>query len=562
MPPLRLSTGRGRRGADPGVTPGTWAPLGSRLFRGLWIANLVSSVGTWVHQVAAAWLMTELAPTPVLVALVQAASGLGMFLVVLPAGVLADVLDRRRVLLFAQAWLLLTAASLGALALGGRISPGGLLLFTFLMGVGGALMQPAWRAVLPEVVPPAQLPSAIVLEGLGVNAARALGPALGGALVAAAGPGAAFLLNSVTYLGILAVVLRWRRDVPADGLPAERFLGALRGGFRYVRHSPQMAAVLVRMGLFITAGSALWALLPLVARQELGFSAAGYGAILSAFGAGAVGGALTLGGIRRRLPFDRIAGVATVLFGLALAALGLVRVPAVFLALCFVAGAAWLHLLTTFNTAAQTVLPGWVRARGMSLYVLVFFAGTTAGSILWGAVADRIGLSATLVAAGLAVLAGTPARLRFRIRDTAGLNLASTRHWPAPQLAEPVEPEEGPVMVSVEYPVDPERRTEFEAAMRDLHRRRRRSGAYYWELFVDSADPDRHIEVFLVDSWAEHLRQHERVTELDRQAEERARACLRKGARPRVQHFLAARGWRSRFPAAGPPADRSRAPSS
>lgn len=491
--------------------------------------------------------MTDLAPTPVLVALVQAAGGLAMFLFVMPAGVLADVLDRRRVLVVAQVWLVVTAGTLGALTLAGRMTPAALLAFTFLMGIGGALTQPAWRAVLPEVVSREDLPSAIVLEGLAVNAARAVGPALGGVLVALAGAGAAFLLNSFTYLGIFGVVVRWRREPEPSDLPAERFAGAMRSGLRYVRHTPQMASVLVRMGLFILAASALWALLPLVARVELGFSAAGYGLILSSFGAGAVGGALTIGELRRRLSFDRIAEVATILFGLCLVGIGITRLTLPLLGLAFVAGAAWLHLLTTFNTAAQTVLPGWVRARGMSMYVLVFFAGTTIGSVLWGAVADRAGLGPALVAAGVAVIGGLSARLRFRIKDTAGLNLAPTRHWPAPLTAEGVEPDEGPVLVSVEYPVDPARLVEFEEAMADIRRRRRRSGAYYWELFVDSADPNRHVEVFLVDSWAEHMRQHERVTELDRAAEDRARACLRDGGTTRTRHFLASRGWRSRL---------------
>jgi MFS family permease len=524
------------------------------VFRGLWAANLVSAVGTWVHQVAAAWLMTDLAPTPVLVALVQAAGGLAMFLFVMPAGVLADVFDRRRVLIVAQVWLMVTAGTLGALTIAGRMTPAALLGFTFLMGIGGALTQPAWRAVLPEVVGREELPSAIVLEGLGANAARAIGPALGGALVALAGAGAAFLLNAGTYLGIFAVVARWRRAHEPSDLPAERFAGAMRSGLRYVRHTPQMASVLVRMGLFILAASALWALLPLIARVELGFSAAGYGVILSSFGAGAVGGALTIGKLRRRLSFDRIAAVATVLFGLSLIGIGLTRVAPLLLGLAFVAGAAWLHLLTTFNTAAQTVLPGWVRARGMSMYVLVFFGGTTVGSVVWGAVADRAGLGPALAAAGVAVICGLAARLRFRIKDTAGLNLAPTRHWPAPMLAEGVGPDEGPVLVSVEYPVDPSRLAEFEEAMSDIRRRRRRSGAYYWELFVDSADPHRHVEVFMVDSWAEHMRQHERVTELDLAAENRARACLREGETTRVKHFLASRGWRSRLRQGG---DRS-----
>ncbi|MCL7956936.1 MAG: MFS transporter [marine benthic group bacterium] len=524
-----------------------WAPLRNRTFRALWIANVFSAIGTWIHQVGAAWLMTDLAPTPVLVSLVQASAGLAMFLFVLPAGVLADVLDRRRVLLASQLWLMVSAVVLGLLTVTGGTTPALLLVFTFLMGTGGALMQPAWRAVLPELVPQRQLPAAIDLVGLGVNLARAVGPAAGGLLVAGAGAGAAFLLNAVTYLGVVTVVAGWKRPIATGAGPAEQFVGALRAGIRYARHTPQMNAVLVRLGLFVLPASALWALLPLIARVELGTDAAGYGWILAAFGLGAVTGALTLGRLRERLSLDRIATTGTLFFGSAMIGIAFVRLWPAFLVLSWIAGIGWLHILTTLNTAAQTVLPGWVRARGMALFVLVFFLASTLGSMLWGAVASQIGLTVTIVLAGVAVIVGTGARYRFRIKNTVGLDLAPTRHWPAPTVAEPIEPEEGPVLVSVGYQVDPGKLREFEVAMSDLRRRRRRSGAYFWDLFVDSADPDRHIEVFMVDSWAEHLRQHERVTALDRVAESRVQACLVEGEYPRVQHFLASRGWRSRL---------------
>jgi hypothetical protein len=350
----------------------------------------------------------------------------------------------------------------------------------------------------------------------------------------------------------VVVVTRWRRPREESELPAERFFGALRTGLRYVRHTPQMASVLVRLGLFVGAGSALWALLPLVARQELGLGAAGYGGILGCFGLGAVTGAVTLARVRKRLSLDRIVGAATLLFAAAMAGLGTLRLLGPFLVAAFLSGAGWLYLLATYNTAAQTVLPGWVRARGMALYVLVFFGGTTVGSVVWGVVAEHAGVGPALVIAAAGVAVGLAARLRFRIRDTEGLDLSPTRHWPAPALSANVDPDEGPVLVSAEYSVDPEKREAFETAMADLRRRRRRSGAYYWELFVDSADPDRYIEIFMVDSWAEHLRQHERVTEMDRAAEARVHACLRGDGRPRVQHFLAARGWRSRLRAEPP----------
>jgi len=518
-----------------------WAPFRHAVFRAIWAANVVSYVGTWVQQVAAQWLMTDLAPDPLMVALVQAATGLAMFLLVVPSGALADLADRRRVLLGAQVWQLLMAGSLGVLTVTGRVTPWILLGFTLLLGFGAAVNQPAWNAVLPELVPREELPSAIVASSVGVNVARAVGPALGGLLVATLGAGIAFLANAASYLGLVGVLARWRRPEETTELPAERFPGAVRAGFRYVRHTPQLVSVLVRVGLFVLAGSALWALLPLVARQRLGLSAGGFGLVVTAFGTGAVTGAVVLGPLRKKLPMERVVSVSVLVFGIALAAVGQVRWLPLFLAVVFAAGGAWLNLLSGFNTSAQTVLPSWVRARGMSLYVLVFFGGTTTGSILWGAVAGRFGLSAALAAAGVVVVAGVLAGRRFRIKDTGGLDLSPTRHWPAPILAGEVEHDRGPVLVTVEYRVRSDRHAEFEAAMADVGRRRRRSGAYWWDLFTDSSEPDRYVETFLVASWADHLRQHGRVTGLDLAAERRAQEYLEPGTRPLIRHHLATR---------------------
>lgn len=516
-----------------------WTPLRRPLFRAIWAANVVSYVGTWVQQVAAQWLMTDLAPDPLMVALVQAATGLAMFTLVVPSGALADLADRRKILIGCQVWQLLVAGALGVLTVGGWVTPWMLLAFTLLLGFGAAVNQPAWNAVLPELVPREELPSAIVSTSVGVNVARAVGPALGGALVASVGAGVAFLANAASYLGLVGVLARWRRPEDASTLPTERFPGAVRTGLRYVRHTPQMVSVLVRVGLFVFAGSALWALLPLVVRQRLGLGAGGFGLVVAAFGMGAVSGAGVLGPLRRRLSMDRVVTVSTVAFGLALAAVGQVRAHLPFLGVVFVAGGAWLNLLSGFNTAAQTVLPSWVRARGMSLYVLVFFGGTTAGSVVWGGAAGLWGLPAALATAGALVLAGVLARGRYRLRETEGLDLSPTRHWPAPILSGEVAHDRGPVLVTVEYRVAAGHAEAFEVAMADVGRRRRRSGAYYWDLFADSSDPDLYTEVFLVESWAEHMRQHERVTGLDRRAEARAQGHLEPGTRPLVRHHLA-----------------------
>lgn len=519
-----------------------WAPLANPVFRYLWIANQVSFVGTWIHQVGAAWLMTSLAPQPIMVALVQAATGFSMFLLVIPAGAIADIIDRRRVLLVAQGWMMLVAVVLGVMTVTGVTSPWLLILLTFLLAIGAALSAPTFQAVLPELVPRSQLPAAIALNGMGVNVARAFGPAIGGLIVASLGSGAAFLLNGVSFFGLILVVARWRGAPLESDLPAERMTGAMRAGLRFVRHTPQMTAVLVRAGLFILAGSALWALLPLHARNELGLSAAGYGLILAFFGTGAVSAAFVLPRLRLHVRFDSIIALATILYGGALIGLANFRPLLLVFLSGFLAGFAWLNLLANFNTAAQTVLPRWVRARAMSVYLLVFFGGMTAGSIFWGAVAHRIGLTMSMSIAGACAMATVLARGRFPLESAEGLNLAPSRHWPAPAIATPFEEDAGPVLVSVEYPVDPARATEFERVMREMRRVRRRDGAYYWDLFVDSADPSRYVEVFMVQSWLEHMRQHERVTSEDREIEERAAACLRSGARQHTMHLLAARG--------------------
>ncbi|MGH9382088.1 MAG: MFS transporter [Thermoanaerobaculia bacterium] len=518
-----------------------WSPLRQPVFRALWIANQVSFVGTWVHQVGAAWLMTELAPEPVMVSLVQAATGLSMFLLVVPSGAIADIVDRRRVLLAAQSWMLVVAAVLGILTVAQRTTPWVLLLCTFLLAFGAAFTAPAWQAILPELVPRRQLAAAITLQGLGVNVARAFGPAIGGVLVATLGAGAAFLLNAISFLGLIAVVARWRRPEEPQELPPEPIGRAMRAGLRYVRHTPQLTNVLVRSGLFILAGSALWALLPLIARQELGLTAAGYGVILAAFGFGAVGGAVLLTRLRQRLELDTIASLAAVLYGAALVGLGLSDGLPFVLPCAFAAGAAWLNLLANFNTAAQTALPAWVRARGMSIYLLVFFGGMAGGSVLWGALGRHLGLVEAMAAAGVAAALTALARWRFRLESAEGLNLAPSRHWPAPPIDARVEPEAGPVLVTVEYAVESSRVAEFQEAMQELRRLRRRGGAYAWGLFADLTDSTRFLESYLVASWLEHLRQHERVTDEDRAAEERVRETLVPGSERRVTHLVATR---------------------
>ena len=515
-----------------------WAPLRQPLFRALWIAAVASNVGTWMQDVGATWLMTSLTTSPILIALVPAATTLPIFLLALVAGALADVVDRRRLLLVTQGFMLVASAGLGVLTIAGTITAGGLLLFTFLVGMGTALNAPAWQAIFPELVGRRNLPAALALNGIAINLARAAGPALGGLVVAAAGAGATFLLNAASFLGVVVVLYRWRRPPRQSLLPAESLVGALLAGLRYARHAPDLHAVLARSTAFILFGSALFALLPVKVRFELLRGPTEYGLALGFLGAGAVAGALALPRLRRTLQADGLVRAASAVFGAVLLALALLQSFALLCGVMVLAGAAWIALLTSFHTSAQATLAPWVRGRGLAVYLLVFFGGMAAGSALWGAVAAHAGLRAALALAGAGTLAGIALTLRFRLKPGEAPDLAPSRHWPAAAVAFEPDPDRGPVLVTVEYRIDPAAAEDFARAMRDVRRTRLRDGAFRWDLLSDPADPGRYVESFLVESWIEHLRQHERITVADRETEERARRYHRGPGPPVVSHFI------------------------
>jgi MFS family permease len=494
-----------------------------------------------MHDVGAVWLMTSLTPSPILVALMQTATSLPFFLLALPAGALADVVDRRRLLLAMQGWMMAAAAVLGVLALLSVTTPWSLLALTFTLGLGAAMNAPAWQAITPELVPREEVPSAVALSGVGLNLARAVGPAIGGFVVAAAGPSAVFLLNVLSCVGVIVVLYRWQRLPRRSALPPEHIIKAMRAGVRYVWHAPALRTVLVRAAVFILCGSALWALLPLIARREMGLDAVGYGVLLGCLGAGAVAGAAILPWVRRRVVVDRLAMGATVVFALVTVALATLREGTWLYGVMFVGGGAWIALMSSYNTAAQAAAPAWVRARALAVYLLVFQGGMAAGSALWGAMAARTGIPIALLVAGAGLLLGLLAATRYRLAGGAALDLTPSLHWPQPAVVIEPPAEQGPVLVTVEYRIDPAHAGDFAPAMQEVRLERLRDGALRWELFHDPADPQRYVETFLVESWVEHLRQHERVTLSDREAEASARA-LHLGPTPvDVSHLVAVR---------------------
>lgn len=388
-----------------------WAPLAEPLFRSLWIAAVVSYTGTWMQNVGAGWLMTQLTISPLMVSLVQAAGAIPVFLVVLPAGALADMMDRRRLLLFTQSWMIVAAVALGALTLLHAVSPWMLLAFTFLMGVGAVMNDPAWQAITPEVISPARHASAVALNSAGFNVARAVGPALGGIVVATAGSGWSFLLNAASFFGVVYFLYKWRRP-PHEPAQGQKLGESILEGFRYVRNAPQVRSVLIRTGAFSFGAASLLALLPVICQPH---GAQGYGFLLTCFGLGALMGAAVLPRLRLQYSVDGLVAGATVLFAAMTFAAGQVHIFEVLCLVLFTAGAAWIGILACFNVVAQTMCPSWMRARALSMYLLVLQGGMAVGSALWGELAARQGVPAALAWSALAMIIGLSSIVRHRL---------------------------------------------------------------------------------------------------------------------------------------------------
>jgi MFS family permease len=379
-----------------------WAPLGEPLFRSLWIAAVISYTGTWMQNVGAGWLMTQLTMSPLKVSLVTAASTLPVFLVILPAGALADLVDRRRFLLVTQGWMVLASALLGIFTLLGYVTPWVLLLFTFILGLGAVMNDPAWQAITPEIVSPGCHAPAVALNSVGFNVARAVGPALGGLVIAAAGSGAAFLLNAASFFGVIFFLYRWKRP-HFEHVETGRVRDALMAGLRYVRGAPVVRSVLIRTGAFSLAASSLPALLPILARPH---GATGYGLLLGCFGLGALAGAGLLPRLRRRLSVDGLVGFAILVFAAMTFAAGRVQAFGWLGLILFASGMAWIGILACLNVAAQTMSPPWLRARALSMYLLVLQGGMAIGSAAWGGLASKTGIPTALLCSAVALLAG------------------------------------------------------------------------------------------------------------------------------------------------------------
>lgn len=520
--------------------PSAWSPLRIGVFRALWLAVLVSNIGTWMQTVGAQWLLIHLPHAAVLVALVQVADNLPDVLFGLVGGVLADIFDRRRLLIVTQLGLAAVGALLTVLTYRGEMPPHLLIGFTFVIGFSSVLSNPAYQAIVPELVPRAELRAASTLGAMSVNIARLIGPGLAGLVIARMGVSAVFALNTLSYVFFAIVVALWRPPQPAAGtrLP-ERFGSAVRAGVGYVRHSPVVARIFLRATLFLVPASVLWALLPLIASETLHLDAGGYGIMLGALGAGALGGAFILPRVREVATDNVMLAAASAVYAAALALL--VVAPGIVVAVLVLlpAGAAWMAVLSHINAELQLFLPAWVRARGMSVYQMVLFGGQAAGALLWGVMAEPFGVGATFLVAAV-LLAGTAVSIKWwPLIDTSKLDTGPADHWPPPKLVFDAKEEDGPVVVNSVYTVPAEREAEFLVAMEHVRESRLRTGATQWTLFREGEHAARFVEIYVVPTWGEHLRQHHhRQTIVDRDIDRAAQKIA--GGAPVTVHLFAA----------------------
>ncbi len=526
--------------------------FGNSAFMVILVATSLSSVGLTMYDTASAWLMTSLNPSPRMVSAVQVATTLPFFLLTLPAGALTDVVDPRRLLIVAQSVIVAISIAFAAVVSAKLASPPSLLGTSFLLGVGGALTAPAWLLITPFLVPRSELDFAIAIDSASYNVARAIGPAIAGFAIAKLSIAVPFWCCCVGNLVLLAALIWWRAPRRAqETLPAERLISAMTAGVRYVRYSREMDATLIRAAAFFPFASAYLALLPLVARSEMGNSAEVYGELMAAIGLGSIASSLALKWLTTRLSADGQAAFGTLGTIVALFLLAAAREPVAALAASFIAGASSIIALTAFFVSAQVALPEWVRGRGLAIFLTVYFGALTLGSAVWGEVASVKGVPFALSAAAAGALIGMALTWRWKLQTGTPLNLSPSMRWRAPSFLNRVPDDQGPILAIAEYRIDPKDSAAFLAAMRDIGLERRRDGAYAWHIFEDPDEAGIMTETYLVHSALELRYRQTRVTMADQMMEDQAAQFLK--APPQTRYLVAPqrehRPWRKRIAA-------------
>jgi MFS family permease len=537
----------------PSARSSPWAPFHSRDFARMASAQFVSNVGGWMQTVGAQELMLTLTTSATLVALIQTAAGLPIVLLAVPAGALGDLVDRRRLLIASQSFMLLAAGLLAGLALAGLLTPLALLLLIFAVGVGQTLTSPTWQTLQPELVPAEDRTQAIALGAVNQNLSRAVGPAIGGALYAATSAGVLFVVNAVSFVPVIGTVVRWRGGAHPKSVVAPEHVGeAIRAGARYVAGSPALRVVLLRAGLFMLFANSIWALLPLVARSRLHLGSGGYGLLLAGVGIGAVAGAAALPRVRSRVPAAVIMTASTLTFGGVTLALAYVNASSLAGLLLVIGGVAWILVLSTLNSQYQSTLPGWAKARGMSYYLVIFQGGGAVGAVAFGAVAQSAGLTTALLAAAIGLVFVALVGLRLPFKAISPSDLLPAGDSPDPQIVDAAAPA-GPVLVTLRYRPALGREQELVEALYAGRYARRRTGAVAWRIWHDAADPGHVLEEYVVGSWDEHLRQQERISVRDQRRLDEINAMTDPSQPTTVTYWLAAQAGRSR-PTPPPPA--------
>jgi MFS family permease len=520
--------------------PSALSPFRYPVFRGIWIASLLSNFGSLIQSVGASWMMLSIAPSPDMVALVQASVSLPIMLLSLVAGAMADNMDRRRIMVFAQLVMLSVSVALAICAWSGLVGPWTLLLFTFAIGCGAAFFAPAWQASVGDMVPRPEVPGAVALNSMGFNIARSVGPAIGGAIVAAAGAAVAFGVNAASYIALLIVLARWKRPPRTSALPSETLGIAMAAGIRYVAMSPHIRTVLLRAAVFGFGASSILALLPLVAKHLVAGGPLTYGLLLGAFGVGAVTGALYAARLRNLLSTEAIVRWAGCIMALAAALVAVSTFLVATMAALLLAGAGWVLSLSTFNVSVQLSAPRWVVARALALYQMAAFGGLAAGSWLWGELAADFTISVALFISAGVVLIGVVLGRWAPLSQAGELNLdpLRTQLWNAPSTSVPVDERTGPVVITVEYLIDESDVEEFLNSMNERRRMRRRDGARNWRLLRDLSDPRLWIERYETPTWLDYIRLNNRATQDDASVPERLRQLHRGTEGPRVRRRI------------------------
>ena len=515
------------------------SPLRDTLYRFLWVTMFASEIGAYMQTVGASWLITSLAPSPFVVALLQVVASLSIFLLALPAGALSDIVDRRKLFLITQYFSLAVAAILSILTLGGFTTSSILLVFSFLLGLGFAMSLPVSIVVQTELVPKHKAMAAMTLFSVAIYIGLGVGPLLGGLVVAAAGPWAVFMLNALSFVGIIVFLHRWHKPSDQKLLPPEHVIGAIRTGLRYMHHSLHVRALFVRDFALTICGSALISLLPLLARNEAGSNSILFGILVGAFGIGGMIGGLIIVPRIKMVSIEKRVTIATVVFAVSMAVLSFQHDAITLFVGVFAVGTSLVVTNSSLNFVAYNSVSSWVRTRVVSVHQLVYWGGVAMGSIMWGIVAETWGIPTALLAASIGLAIGLITSTRYKLEPHSDVDMSPSLHWTMPNIMIDIDDhKEGPALVEIEFHIDPARSPEFESAMDDVRSLRLRDGAINWGLFHDVENPSRYVETFVSESWTEHLRQHERITKADLAIEQHAISFHIGKDFPRISHLI------------------------